>query len=155
MATHSSILVWRIPWTEEPGGLQSMGSKRVKHDWAINTLHFSRNCEKKIEPRLTQVRQTQDKKFSRILLPPTKWTRFHLQSVSCSVKSDSLRPHGLYNPPGSSVHGILQTRILEWIAMPSSRDSSRPQDQTWVSCIVGRLANSLRSWEMLLDKKTE
>ena len=32
MATHSSILVWRIPWTEEPGGLQSMGSKRVRHD---------------------------------------------------------------------------------------------------------------------------
>ena len=32
MATHSSILAWRIPWTEEPGGLQSTGSQRVKHD---------------------------------------------------------------------------------------------------------------------------
>ena len=32
MATHSSILAWRIPWTEEPGGLQSMGSKRVGQD---------------------------------------------------------------------------------------------------------------------------
>ena len=32
MATHSSILTWRIPWTEEPGGLQSMGSHRVRHD---------------------------------------------------------------------------------------------------------------------------
>ena len=32
MATHSSILAWRIPWTEEPGGLQSMGSQRVIHD---------------------------------------------------------------------------------------------------------------------------
>ena len=32
MATHSSILAWRIPWTEEPGGLQSMGSLRVRHD---------------------------------------------------------------------------------------------------------------------------
>ena len=32
MATHSSILVWRIPWTEGPGGLQSVGSQRVKHD---------------------------------------------------------------------------------------------------------------------------
>ena len=32
MATHSSILAWRIPWTEEPGRLQSMGSKRVRHD---------------------------------------------------------------------------------------------------------------------------
>ena len=33
MAAHSSILAWRIPWTEEPGGLQSIGSQRVGHDW--------------------------------------------------------------------------------------------------------------------------
>ena len=32
MATHSRILAWRIPWTEEPGGLQSMGSQRVRHN---------------------------------------------------------------------------------------------------------------------------
>ena len=32
MATHSSILAWKISWTEEPGGLQSMGSQRVRHD---------------------------------------------------------------------------------------------------------------------------
>ena len=36
MATHSSILAWRIPWTEEPGGLQSTGLQRVGHDWAIS-----------------------------------------------------------------------------------------------------------------------
>ena len=36
MATHSSILAWRIPWTEEPGGLQSVGSQRVGHDWATS-----------------------------------------------------------------------------------------------------------------------
>ena len=36
MATHSSILAWRIPWTEEPGGLQSLGSHRVGHHWATN-----------------------------------------------------------------------------------------------------------------------
>ena len=35
MATHSSILAWRIPWTEEPGGLQSMGSQREGHDLVI------------------------------------------------------------------------------------------------------------------------
>ena len=34
MATHSSILAWRIPWTEEPGRLESMGLQRVRHDWA-------------------------------------------------------------------------------------------------------------------------
>ena len=39
MATHSSILAWKIPWTEEPGRLQSMGLQRVGHDWATS-LHF-------------------------------------------------------------------------------------------------------------------
>ena len=38
MVAHSSILAWRIPWTEEPGRLQSMGSQRVRHDWT--SLHF-------------------------------------------------------------------------------------------------------------------
>ena len=37
VATHSSILAWRIPWTEQPGRLQSMGSQRVGRDWATNT----------------------------------------------------------------------------------------------------------------------
>ena len=38
MAAHSSVLAWRIPWTEEPGGLQSMGSQTVGHNWAISTF---------------------------------------------------------------------------------------------------------------------
>ena len=44
LAPHSSPLAWKIPWTEEPGGLQSMGSLRVRHDWATSpslfTFHF-------------------------------------------------------------------------------------------------------------------
>ena len=44
-----------------------------------------------------------------------------------SVVSDSLRPHGL-QPSNSSVQGILQARILEWVAFPFSRGSSRPRD---------------------------
>ena len=41
MATHFSALAWRIPWTEEPGGLQSMGSLRVGHDWATSLSLFT------------------------------------------------------------------------------------------------------------------
>ena len=40
-ATQSSILAWRIPWTEEPGRLQSMGSQRIRHDGATNTYTYS------------------------------------------------------------------------------------------------------------------
>ena len=51
---------------------------------------------------------------------------------------DSLRPHGC-SPPGSSVHGVVQSRILEWVAIPFSRGSSQLRDWTWVSCIADRL----------------
>ena len=48
--------------------------------------------------------------------------------------SNSLRPHG----PGSAVHGILQARVLEWVAISFSRGSSQPRDRTRVSHIAGR-----------------
>ena len=41
MATHSSILAWRVSWTEEPGGLQSMGSQRVGRGWVTDTFTFT------------------------------------------------------------------------------------------------------------------
>ena len=47
-----------------------------------------------------------------------------------------------YSPPGSSVHGILQARVLEWVAMPSSRESSLPRDQTHF-CLVHWQVDSL------------
>ena len=43
------------------------------------------------------------------------------------------------SPPSSSVHGVLQARILEWVAIPFSRESSQSRDRTWVSCIAGEL----------------
>ena len=80
MATHSSILAWEIPWTEEPGGLQSVGSQK---SW-------------------TQLR---DQTTTKQIAFPTEGN-----SVSSSVVSDSLRPHGLWptrllclwNSPGNN-----------------------------------------------------
>ena len=57
--------------------------------------------------------------------------------VSRSVMSGSLQPHEL-NPQGSSVHGILQARILEWVDVSFSRESSWPRNQTQVSWIAGK-----------------
>ena len=46
MATHSSVFGWEVPWTEESGGLQSMGSQRVGHNWATNAvLQKKGNCQ--------------------------------------------------------------------------------------------------------------
>ena len=57
-----------------------------------------------------------------------------LVSQSCPTLCDPMN----CSPPGSSIHGILQARILEWIAIPFSRGSSWPRDQTQVSCTAGR-----------------
>ena len=87
MATHSSILAWRTPKTEEPGGLQSMWSQRIRHDWATDTFHkckrFNNNQYKwrsyffhwglifKVKKLLTRVR-----------LFVTPWTVAHQASPS-------------------------------------------------------------------------
>ena len=60
--------------------------------------------------------------------------KLYAPAVPCSVISDYLRS---YSPPGSFVHGISQARILEWVAISSSRGSSQPRDQTRVSCVAG------------------
>ena len=57
-----------------------------------------------------------------------------LVAQSCLTLCDPMD----YSPAGSSVHGILQARILEWYAIPFSRGSSQPEDQTQVSRIAGR-----------------
>ena len=55
MATHSRTIAWKIPWTEEPSRLQSMGSQRVGHDWATS-LHFRRETKKgKVKFKLKNV----------------------------------------------------------------------------------------------------
>ena len=59
-----------------------------------------------------------------------------LVSQSCPTLCNLMDPMD-YSPPGSSVHGILQARILEWVAMPSTRGSSQARDQAQVSCIGG------------------
>ena len=66
----------------------------------------------------------------------------------------------LYNPvdcslPGSSVHGILQARILEWVSISFSRGTSRPRDWTQVSCIAGRCFNLRATREANIFRHTK
>ena len=66
--------------------------------------------------------------------------------VLCSVVSDFYDPVDC-SPPGFSVHGISQARILEQVAMPSSRGSSRPKDWTCISCIGRWILYHCATWE--------
>ena len=56
------------------------------------------------------------------------------------------------SPPGSSVHGILQARILEWVAISFSRGSSQPRDQTQISCTAGRFLTIWATREAFICK---
>ena len=63
-----------------------------------------------------------------------------------------------YSPPGSSVHGILQARILEWVAIPFSRGSSPPRDRTqclMFSTLAGRFFTTGATWEAPKVKRSQ
>ena len=67
-----------------------------------------------------------------------------LSAGMCSIAQSYLSLCDLmdYSPPGSSIHGISHARILEWVAISSSRGSSWPRDQTCISCIAGKYFTS-------------
>ena len=98
---HQKNKAWRIPGTEEPSGLLSMGSQRVGHDWSDLAAAAAAVC--------VRAKSLQS--------CPTLW-----DPMDCK-------------PPGSSVHGILQAKILEWVAISFSRGSSWLRDQSLVSSI--------------------
>ena len=62
----------------------------------------------------------------------------HVYSMSVAQSYPTLCDPMDCSPPGSSVHGILQARVLKWVAIPFSRESSQPRDWIQVSCLAGR-----------------
>ena len=79
MATHSSILAWRIPWTKGPGRSQLMGSQRVIHDWAANTFNSNKELVVAVQS------------LSRVWLFATPWTAARQASLSFTISWSLLR----------------------------------------------------------------
>ena len=120
MATHSGILAWRIPWTEEPGRLQSTGSQRVRHSMRGLTfrslIHFKfifvhgvRKCSNFV-----------------LLRVAVQFTQHHLLEAAAAAAKSLQSCPTLWDPidsslPGSTVPGILQARTLEWVAISFSK----------------------------------
>ena len=71
MATHSSTLAWKIPWTEKPGGLQSMGSQRVGHDW-VTSLSLMAESEEELKSQLMKVKEENEKVGLKVNIQKTK-----------------------------------------------------------------------------------
>ena len=86
MATHSSLLAWEIPWTEEPGWLQSTGSQRVRHDWSILAhmyIVYIRVCSLCCTfYRFGKCIMSPVHHYSRIALPPGKSSVLYLTILS-------------------------------------------------------------------------
>ena len=120
--------LWSHAWSQPSQSWYSSCQRGQEGAWALRAL----GCEKVERPRWAGATTCgyYQKPQNHIL-----WCERKV-SVSCSVVSESTRPHGLY-PPGSSVHGILQARILEWHAIPFSRGSSQLRDWILVSCTAG------------------
>ena len=78
------------------------------------------------------------------------WRKSTIDAIKVKVKATQSCPT-LCDPMDYTVHGILQTRILEWVAFPFSRGSSQPRNQTAVSCIAGKF---FTNWAIREYKKT-
>ena len=131
MATHSNILSWKIPWTEEPGSLQSMGVTKSQ-TW-LSDFTFTFHFHWSVWFTLRRVWESTTS-FA-------EWASWGRGKIVCYLFSCVwlfAAPWTIYSPQGSSVCGILQARILEWIAILFFRGSSQPRDETWVSHTAGR-----------------
>ena len=90
--------------------------------------HFrGKNCRKRKSQSLSHLALVS---LDILSFPYLLWSEV-LVTQSCPTLCNSIN----CSPPGSSVHGIFQARILEWVAISFSRGSSQPRDQIWVSCI--------------------
>ena len=154
MATHSNILAWRIPWTVEPGGLPSIGLQRVRREWSYLALEHWREVETSKYRHCHWICPAQDclatvarpninlKVNASFLLNPVSFHILRFSKVHSDLQFTQLCPTLCdpidCSPPGSTVHGILQARVLEWVAISFSRESSQPRQWTWVSHIAGR-----------------
>ena len=127
MATHSSVLAWRIPGTEEPGGLPSMGSHRVRHDWSdlaaaaaaiFLCIYVSVFICSSVSGHLgcfyilaiVKSAAMNTGVGCHFLLQCMRVKSESQVAQSCPTCSDPMD----CSPPGSSVHGIFQARVQEW-----------------------------------------
>jgi len=126
MATHSSILAWRIPWTEEPGGLQSVGSQRVRYGWrylaakciniSFKSQQTSRRINRETTPRYTPTKSLKngDKEKIFLRLPAVFWGIFNLQDcINLRCSASWLDLHILWN----DYHNMFSQHLSSHIEM--------------------------------------
>ena len=108
-----------------------------KHRSAVRNWGLRWNKRESITQYL-KIKQT-----TKVKIPASQFTNYMSECIPACMHAKSLQSCLTFcdpvdcSPPSSSVHGILQARILEWITMPSFRGSSRPRDWTCISCIGG------------------
>ena len=135
MAPYSSTLAWKIPWMEEPGRLQSMGSHRVRHEWS-NLAAAAAYTPVFVAWRIPGTGEPGGLPSMGSHRVRHNWRNLAAAAAKKKESEVALLCPTLCSPMNSSspftVHEIFQARILEWVAIPFSRGSS----QHIISCFV-------------------
>ena len=133
------VITWLLGVREASESLFPKLTLNYMYGLGPDSLHFLR---KLMLPSLESL-----EKFFRInQVAPWLSPRPREVAQSCTTLCDPMD----CSLPCSSIHGIFQARVLEWVAISFSRGSSQPRDQTWVSCIVGRCFTVWTTREVLL-----
>ena len=139
-ATHSSILAWKIPWIEEPGGLQFMGLQGVRHDWATS-LSSSSGCR---TGKGQFSFQSQRKVVPKNVQPTTQLHLFHMPAKQCS-KFSKLGFHSTWTKNFHMFKLDLEKAEEPEIQLPTSAGSQKKQENFRKTSTSASLI-TLKSW---------
>ena len=142
MATHSSLIAWKIPWTEEPGGLQSMGSQRVRHNWA--TLHTYALYQAQFPPSPWNPLGL----FFPTLVVPATWLCWFIPPLLCIKLWISSKAGPFLWLYTQSLGGSIPTTSLPWSRCCSSLYLHLLLNFNWIYSIPSWLCH----WTILTDQ---
>ena len=149
MVTHSNILAWRIPWTEEPGRLQSMGSQRVGQDWA-------HTCRKsKIEYWKSEFSSFQFSSFAQSCLSATPWTAALQASLSITNSQSLLKLMSIESVIPSNHLILCHPLLTPPSVFPSVRVFSSGHVWMWEFCEESWTPKNWCFWTVVLEKTLE
>ena len=166
MATHSNTLAWKIPWVEEPGGLQSMGLQGVGHNWVTSLSCTGERNGNPLQCSCLENPRDGGAWWAAVcgVTQSRTWLKWLSSSSSCPWKTrgkyrtmlkftTSILSRPFFAIPWTVAYQDLlfmeffQAKILEWVSISFSRGSSRPRDWTLISCIGRQILYHWATWE--------
>ena len=127
MTTHSSILVWRIPWKQEPGKMHSMGSQRVRHDWS--DLAGTHTNTSTVLPKKNNLncKTERIKLFLSDLTASQREKKMHMH-IYRNIKISSIQPNKIDNV----WHTTPKLQNMQWSRKKKKRNEMKQEKSQWI-----------------------